>query len=163
MEDTGRPASPSDPRGGKVRPPRPLQRHLREETPPARPKTPILEHFCCARRTFSCSRTRTRPSRATNFAHRTHKHGEIETNNTTAHPQQGATETSITSAPNNCTKNTHFPPAKATAVSIPHRHKQAKATMVSDHRVTSPTGPGCGTRGRRLGLAGLRADTPSHT
>ena len=102
------------------------------------------------------------PSRATNFAHRTQKHGDVETNDTTAHPQQGTTETGITSAREKCTKNAHFSPAKAMAVSIPHRHKRAKATMVSDNRATWPTGPGrgtggtkgpgCGTRGRQ-GLA----------
>ena len=97
------------------------------------------------------------------FAHRTQKHGDVETNNAIAHPQQGTTETSITSAPENCTTNAHFPPAKATAVSIPHRHKRAKATTVSDKQATSPTGPGCGARGRWRGLAGLRADRPSHT
>ena len=91
------------------------------------------------------------------------KHGDIETNTTTAHPQQGTTETAITSAPKKCTKNTHFPPAKAITVSIPHRHKQAKATMVSiplrhkqakanavsGHRATSPAAPTRGARGRR--------------
>ena len=51
------------------------------------------------------------------FAHRTQKHGDVETNNTTAHPQQGTTETRITSAPEKHTKNTHFSPAKAMAVS----------------------------------------------
>ena len=37
--------------------------------------------------------------------------GDIETNNTTAHPQQGTAETGITTAPKNRTKNTHFSPA----------------------------------------------------
>ena len=37
--------------------------------------------------------------------------GGIETNNTTAHPQQGTAETGITTAPKNRTKNTHFSPA----------------------------------------------------
>ena len=90
----------------------------------------------------------------------TTKHGDIETNNTTAHPQQGTTETAITSAPDNCTKNAHFSPAKAITVSVPHRHKQAKATMVSNHRATSPAAPTRGARGRRI-LAGLRDDAPS--
>ena len=121
------------------------------------------------------ARTHIRPSRATNTAHRTQKHSDIETNNTTARPQQGTTETAITFVPTNCTKNAHFSPAKAIAVSNPHRHKQAKATRVSveaqparakatavsNHRAAWPTGPGCSTRGRRRGLAGLRADTPS--
>ena len=134
------------------------------------------------------ARTHTRTSRAKNFAHRTHKHGDIETNNTTAHPKQGTTETGITSAPENCTQNAHFPPAKATAVSIPHRHKQAKAiavsiphrhkqakaTMVSNHLTNTPgptgaedaggtPGPGCGARGRWRDLAGQRADSPNRT
>ena len=108
-----------------------------------------------------CARTHIRPSRATNIAHSTQKHGDVETNNTTAHPQQGTAETCITSAPENCTKNAYFSPAKAIAVSNPHRHQRAKATRVSNHRAAWPTGPGCSTRGRRRGLAGLRADTPS--
>ena len=93
------------------------------------------------------ARTHIRPSRATNFAHSTQKHGDVETNNTTARPQQGTTETAITFAPENCTKTAHFSPAKAIAVSNPHRHKQAKATRVSNHRATWPTGPGRGTCG----------------
>ena len=60
-----------------------------------------------------------RPSRAKNVAHEARQHGDIETR--------------ITSAPENCTKNTHFSPAKAMAV--------------SDNRATWPTEPGRGTRG----------------
>ena len=103
---------------------------------------------------------------ATNFAHRTQNHGDDETNNTTAHPQQGTTETAITSAPTNCTKNAHFSPAKAMAVSVeaqparakamavsnPHTHQRAKATRVSNHRATSPAAPRRGTRGQRQHL-----------
>ena len=146
-----------------VRPARPLQRHYREKTRPASRKTPKLECFECAGRTISRlhnetppqgelirTRTHTRPSRAKNFAHRTNKHGDAETNNTTARPpQQGTAETGITSAPENCTKNAHFSPAKATAVSTPHRHKQAKASAVSNHRATSPATHTHGTRGPR--------------
>ena len=101
---------------------------------------------------------RTRPRRATNIAHEVRQHGDIETNNTTAHPQQGTTETCITSAPENCTKNARFSPAKAMAVSIPHRHQRAKAIGVSDKRPTWPTGPGGGARGRRQDLAERPAD-----
>ena len=57
------------------------------------------------------ARTHTRPSRANFFAHEARQHGDVETNNTTARPQQGTTETDITSAPEHCTKNTHFAPA----------------------------------------------------
>ena len=48
--------------------------------------------------------------------------GDVETNNTTARPQQRTGETGITSAPGKCTKNTQFSPAKAMAVSTPHKH-----------------------------------------
>ena len=136
----------------KTRSVRPLQPHFREEVRPTRHKTPILNHFSRAGRTFSRlhddhsaagrtfarSHPHTRQSRAKNIAHRTQKHGDVETNNTTAHPQQDTAETAITTAPTNCTKNAHFLPAKAMAVSIPHRHQRAKATMVS--QTTGPPG-----------------------
>ena len=99
------------------------------------------------------------PSSATNIARRTQKHGDIETNNTTAHPQQGTYETRITSAPEHCTKNAHFSPAKAMSVSIPHRHQRAKAIGVSDNQATWPTGPGCGARERRQDLDFLKSRT----
>ena len=86
-----------------------------------------------------------RPNRENFFAHKARQHGDVETTNTTArpqqgtaetgitsaHPQQGSLETGITSAPEKRDKNAHFAPAKAMAVSIPHRYKQAKATTVS--------------------------------
>ena len=81
--------------------------------------------------------------RATFFALTTRQRGDIETNNTTARLQQGTAETDITTAPENWAKNTHFSPAKAMAVSIPHGYKRAKAMTVSDHRSTRPTAPGC--------------------
>ena len=87
--------------------------------------------------------------RANCFAHEARQHGDIETNNTTAHPQQGSLETGITSAPEKCTKYTHFAPAKATTVSVEARPAPAKAIAVSDKRPTWSTGPRCGTRGRR--------------
>ena len=71
--------------------------------------------------------------------------GDVETNNTTACPQQRTAETGVTSAPGKCTKNTHFSPAKAMAVSTPHRHTRAKATGVSDNRAASLTGTGSAT------------------
>ena len=100
---------------------------------------------------------RTRPRRVTNIAHEVRQHGDIETNNTTAHPQQWTAETDNTSAPENCTKNAHFSPAKAMAVSIPHRHQRAKAIGVSDNQATWPTGPGCGARERRQDLDFLKS------
>ena len=71
--------------------------------------------------------------------------GDVETNNTTARPQQRTAETGDTSAPGKCTKNNHFSPAKAMAVSTPHRHTRAKATGVSDNRAASLTGTGSAT------------------
>jgi len=96
--------------------------------------------------------------RANFFAHEARQHGDIETNNTTAHPQQGTAETGTTSAPENCTKYTHFAPAKATTVSVEARPAPAKAIAVSDKRPTWSTGPRCDTRGRRRGLAGRPVD-----
>ena len=92
--------------------------------------------------------------------------GDVETNNTTARPQQGTAETGITSAPEKHAKNTHFSPAKAMtvsvearpapakamAVSIARRRKRGKATGVSDHQAASPAAPKRGPSGR-WGLA----------
>ena len=83
-------------------------------------------------------------------------------------PQQGTAETGITSAPDNCTKNAHFAPAKAmtvsveaqpaptkaTTVSTPHRYQQAKATPVSGERAPAHEH----TRHHRCG--GRRRDLP---
>ena len=139
----------------KTRPTRHLQRHFHEKTRPACQKTPILRCFERAGRTFS--RTR-RDNVAT-----------LKRTTPLLAPQQGTAETGITTAPEKCTKNTHFSPAKAMVVSIearpapakamtvsiPHGNKQAKATMVSDNRATWPPGPGCGAR-RRRGLVFLK-------
>ena len=144
----------------EVRPARPLQAHFREKTRPARHQTPIMSHFSCAGRTlsrlhddhsaagrtFSRSHPHTRPSRAKNIAHRTQKHGDVETTITSAHPQQGTAETAITSAPEKHTKNASFSPAKAMVVSTGPPHRPAEATEVSDNRATESTGPDCGAR-----------------
>ena len=130
-----------------VRPARPLQRHFREKLAQQAKKLRFRPFWACRANFFALAPT-PRPSRAKNFAHRTQKHGDIETNNSTARPQQGTAETGITSTPNNCTKNAHFSPAKATAVSLPHRHKQAKAITVSNHRPTSPAAPRYSARDR---------------
>ena len=73
----------------------------------------------------------TGPSRAKKFAHRAQKHGDVETNNTSAHPQQGTVETGIASAPEICANNARFSPAKAMAVSIRRTCERAKAMAVS--------------------------------
>ena len=78
----------------------------------------------------------TQQRRANYFAHKVQQQGDIETNNTTARPQHEAAETDITSAPKNRTKNAHFSPTKAMAVSTPPRYQQAKATTVSDNQAT---------------------------
>ena len=75
--------------------------------------------------------------------------GDVETNNTTARTQQGTAETTITTAPKNCTKKAHFAPAKAMAVSIPHGYKRAKAMAVSGNRAHRHAGR---RRGRRAWL-----------
>ena len=140
--------------------------HTREETLPARSlqqhvRKKLAQH--AIKRLFSAifrslgelfrAHARIKASQG-EFAHRTQRPGDAETNTTTAHPQQGTTETAITSAhpqhgttetaitsaPKNRTKNAHFSPAKAMAV--------------SNKRAAWPTGSGCGARGRWRGLAG---------
>ena len=154
--------------------------HTREETLPARSlqqrvRKKLAQH--AIKRLFSAifrslgelfrAHARIKASQG-EFAHRTQRPGDAETNNTSAHPQHGTTETAITSAhpqhgttetaitsahpqhgttetaitsaPKNRTKNAHFSPAKAMAV--------------SDKRAAWPTGSGCGARGRWRGLAG---------
>ena len=69
-------------------------------------------------------------------------------------PKTATIETTITSATEKRTQNAHFSPAKATTVSAEARPTPAKATTVSDDRPSWPTGPDCGTHGRRQGLAG---------
>ena len=99
------------------------------------------------------------------FAHRTQRPGDAETNNTTAHPQHGTTETAITSAhpqhgttetaitsaPKNRTKNAHFSPAKAMAV--------------SNHRASSPAAPTRSARRRQRDPISTHSHAipPTHT
>ena len=118
-----------------------------------------------------------RPRRANFFAHEVRQRDDVETNDTNARPQQGSLETGITSAPEKCTKNTHFAPAKATAVSVEARPAPAKAMAVSVEARPAPakamtvsykrpswsTGPDCGAGGRWRGLAGQRGDAPNRT
>ena len=94
-------------------------------------KTPIAA-------SLKCAALHPRPAqyrRANFFAHEARQHGDVETINTTAHPQQGNAETDNTSATKKRTQSTRFSPAKA--------------TPVSDNRPICPTRPGCDTRGRQ--------------
>ena len=102
------------------------------------------------------ARTHIRTISAKNVAHEARQHSDIETDDTSARPQQGTVETAITSAPENCTKNASFSPAKAIAVSTGPPHRPAEATAVSDNRATESTGPGHGARGRRRSLTELQ-------
>ena len=82
------------------------------------------------------------------FAHRAQRHGDVETNDTsaatdvghretpitTARPSTATVETDNTSATKKRTKNTHFSPAKAMSVSTPHGNERAKVPPVSDNR-----------------------------
>ena len=109
-----------------------------------------------------------RPNRENFFAHKARQHGDVETTNTTArpqqgtaetgitsaHPQQGSLETGITSAPEKRDKNAHFAPAKAMTVSTPHEYQRAKATAVSDKRAAWSAEPDHSARGQHRGLAG---------
>ena len=144
----------------KTRPARLLQPYFRENTCPARHQTQILAIVSTQGELFR-ARTHIMPGRAKNIAHEARQHGDVETNNTTARPQPGTTETAIASAPEKRSKNAYFSPAKAMAastgpphrpakamaVSLQHRHQRVKATMVSDNRATWPTGSGRSARG----------------
>ena len=133
------------------------------QKPPPQPTSCAALHPRPAQGELFRARTHIRPSRATNIAHRTQKHSDDETNNTTAHPQHGAAETDDTSAPEKRTKNAHFSPAKAIAVSNPHRHKQAKAIAVSNHRATSPATPRRSARGRLVAATPMGDDATAAT
>ena len=104
---------------------------------PSTPQNANFGPFFVRRANFFALSPTIRPSRANYFAHRTQPRGNCETD--------------ITTAPENCTKDAQFSPAKATAVSVTARPAHAKAMAVSDKRAAWPTGSGCGARGRRLG------------
>ena len=137
--------------------------HTREETLPARSlqqrvRKKLAQH--AIKRLFSAifrslgelfrAHARIKASQGV-FAHRTQRPGDAETNTTTAHPQHGTTETAITSAPKNRTKNAHFSPAKAMAV--------------SNHRASSPAAPTRSSRGRRRDPISTHSHAipPTHT
>ena len=149
-------------RGSDTPTTRPLKASCSAKPPPP-PTSCAALHPRPAQGELLRARTHIRPSRATNIAHRTQKHSDDETNNTTAHPQHGAAETDDTSAPEKRTKNAHFSPAKAIAVSNPHRHKQAKAIAVSNHRATSPATPRRSARGRLLAATPMGGDDTAAT
>ena len=126
---------------------------LPRKSSPSKRKNADFGVFRACRANFFALTSTIRPRRANFFAHEARQHGDFETDNTTAHPQQGTSETGIASVPENCTKTAHFSPAKAMAVSVEARPASAKAMAVSD-RATWPTGPGGATQGWRRGLAG---------
>ena len=144
---------------------------LPRKSSPSKRKNADFGVFRACRANFFALAPAIRPSRANFFAHKARQRSDIETNNTTAHPQQGSLETGITSAPEKCTKNTHLAPAKATlvsvepqpapakamAVSVTARPAPAKAMAVSDSQAAWSTGPGCGARGQWCGSAAAPA------
>ena len=102
------------------------QGRLARKNSPSKRKNADFGVFCACRANF--------------FAHKARQRGDLETDNTTARPQQGTAETDNTSAPENCAKNAHFSPAKAMAVSVEARSPPAKATGVSDNRTPGRQG-----------------------
>ena len=138
----------------KVRPTPPLHWHFREKVRPASVKTPILGCFERAGRTIS--RSHPPPDHAgRTFSHtRRNNMATLKPTTPLRVPEQQPLKPPSPLRPKTAPKNTDFAPAKVMAVSIPHRYQRAKAMAVSDKRATWPTGPGCGTRGRRRTLAG---------
>ena len=113
---------------------------LPRKSSPSKRKNADFGVFRACRANFFALTPTIRPRRANFFAHKAQQRGDVETNNTTARPQQGSLETGITSAPEKCTKNTHFSPAKAMTVSIEARPAPAKATTVSGNRTPGRQG-----------------------
>ena len=113
---------------------------LPRKSSPIKRKNADFGVFRACRANFFALTPTIRPRRANFFAHKAQQRGDVETNNTTARPQQGSLETGITSAPEKCTKNTHFSPAKAMTVSIEARPAPAKATTVSGNRTPGRQG-----------------------
>ena len=93
---------------------------------PSKRKNADFGVFRACRANFFALTSTIRPRRANLFAHKAQQRGDVET--------------TITSAPENCTKNTHFSPAKATAVSIEARPAPAKAMTVSGNRTPGRQG-----------------------
>ena len=96
---------------------------LPRKSSPIKRKNADFGVFRACRANFFALTPTIRPRRANFFAHKAQQRGDVETNNTTARPQQGSLETGITSAP-----------AKATTVSgnrTPGRQGQA-AVPVGD-------------------------------
>ena len=87
---------------------------------PNAPENSVFHPFWACRANFFALAPTIRLSRVNFFAHRTRPRGDVETNNT--------------SATKNRTKNTHFSPAKAMAVSVEARPARAKASPVSPQR-----------------------------
>ena len=125
---------------------------------PGTPENSVFQPFWACRANFFALTPTIRPSRANFFAHRTQTRTNFETNDASAATDAGQYETADTTATEKCTKYSFFSPAKAMAVSIGARPAHAKTTEVSDNRPSWPTGPGCGTRGWRRGLAGQHTD-----
>ena len=133
---------------------------------PGTPENSVFQPFWACRANFFALTPTIRPSRANFFAHRTQPRADFETNDASAATDAGQYETADTTATEKCTKYSlrhspqypghisFFSPAKAMAVSTPRAYERAKATPVSGERAAWSTGPGCGTRGRRRGLAG---------
>ena len=150
-------------RGSDTPTTRPLKASCSAKPPPP-PTSCAALHPRPAQGELFRARAHIRLSRATNFAHRTQKHGDVETDNTTARPNTGPMKPTTPLRPKYCAKNAHFSPAKAMTVStvpphrpakamtvsIPHRHKQAKAIAVSNHQANSPATPRRSARGRLL-------------
>ena len=115
---------------------------------PSKPKNAEIGVFSARWANFFALTPTIGPRRANYFAHRAQRRGGFETNDTsaatdagqhettitTAHPRTATVETGATSATEKRTKNTHFSPAKATAVSAEARPARAKATWVSIRR-----------------------------
>ncbi len=163
----------------KVRPARPLHRHFREKTRPARHKPPVFGLISCAGRTFS--RSRPRSGHAGRTFSRT-RHGDVARKQPPL-PLQSLVQASM--KPPSPLRTPEQQPLKPTTplrpknapkspISNPQRRRRFQLAHLTgpqrrrrfharDLRCPGAAGPGSGACGRWRGLAGLQDDAPSHT
>ena len=71
------------------------------------------------------------------FAHRTQIHGDVETDDTTAYPQDGTSETGIASVPENCTKTRISHPQRRWRFQSPTDTSKQRRSRFQPHTGTS--------------------------
>lgn len=128
----------------------------------ARHKTPFGPLFVCWANALFPHQAISAPNIARAEAHAPFSAAQhdIETDDTSAHPNKGTVEIPSPLHPENRTKTPLIShPLKAMAVSIPHRHQQTRRRWFQTaNGATWPPEPGCGAHDGGGTLSGQRAD-----